>query len=722
MPAADGTLITAPANTKAKIRFRETYTSEGLNKKLNGVAPHGVLRGFRLGTSGVALTVDLELDASTLDSIISYVDANGYQLTYRETAVVPLDLTAAAGTAVFIAVYIDYTVSGVTVVQWRAYTTTQLALETETVLIVGRVMVPISGVITADKILSTKREVAWKQTARGMREWYQWIENGGFEVGFGGTGIVVPGSTDENWLPGWDIVSATGTNLTWRIEYLAPAPRTGANELRITVSLGGGVTNGSLYYGGRKSVIPGQLIHLSLFVRGDSAPLANTNGGVGFIVGWYDSDLQMISSEKHLEILSGTFSYQELESIAEVPAGAAFVKIGLVYDSQGANAAGDFYIDDVRAWFEVGAELDDSTRRDIGYEQSARIRELDIAPHKNDYIDMVEFVSKALLIRQEPEVSGVLQPVMQARDEGTTPFDLLIRNGSLDIENVIKELGANFIGTKKDLEIPRILSPMGAAATNSMTLLWECTNPVGTEGNVRIYAGTGAIAGGAPGNVAILFVINASWDDSMMVWYRDSADDSYLWCVSDAGLNTALRLAADADGWSWNLAANQGRITTTGFRDTSGAPNVAMAMELAGAYFQFYNPTVNDRDWHSTTSSTYLRNALSSRNIINSWCRVVGNAPGTGYRYGLTSSLVTGPPDDMRFTFDHVYGSNLRYGVLAQVFKNSATPSSYFCNVFNPAAGAFDVRVYDDTGAHINVNSGVIGLMVGVVGAYASSP
>ena len=56
------TALTFAAN-EAKIRWREPYVSEGLNRKFAGVIPRGIYRGFGIQPSGAALSIDILADA-----------------------------------------------------------------------------------------------------------------------------------------------------------------------------------------------------------------------------------------------------------------------------------------------------------------------------------------------------------------------------------------------------------------------------------------------------------------------------------------------------------------------------------------------------------------------------------------------------------------------------------------------------------------------------------
>ena len=56
--------LNAISNATVKVRWKEPYASEGLNRKVAVVIPAGVYRGLKLGVSASALSVDLQVDAA----------------------------------------------------------------------------------------------------------------------------------------------------------------------------------------------------------------------------------------------------------------------------------------------------------------------------------------------------------------------------------------------------------------------------------------------------------------------------------------------------------------------------------------------------------------------------------------------------------------------------------------------------------------------------------
>lgn len=63
------TVLQTISNAKIKVRYKEVYASEGINKKLAVVLPAGPYRGLGLGASGLAMNVTIEADPVALDHV-----------------------------------------------------------------------------------------------------------------------------------------------------------------------------------------------------------------------------------------------------------------------------------------------------------------------------------------------------------------------------------------------------------------------------------------------------------------------------------------------------------------------------------------------------------------------------------------------------------------------------------------------------------------------------
>jgi hypothetical protein len=138
------------------------YTSQNINK-IHASQPAGILYGFTPSTPA-GLTLELEVD-ETLSASIARVRGSGLVLTVNETASVTFDLTAYAGTTVYIALNVTYAVDTDTVATYKLYTSAEYASTpnpAETIWLCA-VTVPSSGSLAAANVDTSVRSRAWKE-------------------------------------------------------------------------------------------------------------------------------------------------------------------------------------------------------------------------------------------------------------------------------------------------------------------------------------------------------------------------------------------------------------------------------------------------------------------------------------------------------------------------------------------------------------------------------
>lgn len=180
------------AQTSVKMRWNEPYVTEGLNRKLDGVLPRGVYRGWTLAPGTNPLWLLIQADATSGDCVLMYTTAGGYTLhVCRAPGNLQFDLTALAGQTVVIAVFATYVTGAPTTAVIRAYQLSPvdefddplLTPEKGELIVLGTVIVPAAGLIPAANISSTLRTMAWDQIAHEARPWFQLLNNGSFEEG-----------------------------------------------------------------------------------------------------------------------------------------------------------------------------------------------------------------------------------------------------------------------------------------------------------------------------------------------------------------------------------------------------------------------------------------------------------------------------------------------------------------------------------------------------------
>lgn len=373
------TLASVPSSL-IKMRWREPYVSEGLNRKINALLPHGVVRGGRLVTGGAGFNVTISDDAVTGDSVYAYTNSDGIQVTVREVGDRTLDLTAAAGSTRYIALYVDYTIGATTTAEFRAYTEAELfgggpVPEAAFVVILGKVDVPGVGPIPGLQVTPNKRRVAWQNKSIGVRDWTQIVQNPGFES----YDTNLDPLTEANQeLPGWQI-DVTGAPVVT----VDGTPRSGVRALKIVGA--GAPASVQLFQLKAVPVVEGRYLKCSLWAKG-TVWVADD---FGFEIQFLNSDLSVTSPDAVASVATGTFAYTEVENVIEVPASARWAVVSFVTRAAVAMS-GTLEVDDIRVWTEVSGAADDDQATELY--SAARLSELDIvlptlAGTMEDHID-----------------------------------------------------------------------------------------------------------------------------------------------------------------------------------------------------------------------------------------------------------------------------------------------------------------------------------------------
>jgi hypothetical protein len=156
------TTLSTISASKVSMPWGAAYTSQNINK-IHASQPAGILYGFTPSTPA-GLTLELEVD-ETLSASIARVRGSGLVLTVNETASVTFDLTAYAGTTVYIALNVTYAVDTDTVATYKLYTSAEYASTpnpAETIWLCA-VTVPSSGSLAAANVDTSVRSRAWKE-------------------------------------------------------------------------------------------------------------------------------------------------------------------------------------------------------------------------------------------------------------------------------------------------------------------------------------------------------------------------------------------------------------------------------------------------------------------------------------------------------------------------------------------------------------------------------
>ena len=542
------TILITPSNTLAKMRFQEPFVSEGLNKKLNGIIPNGIVRGGDLVTNTAALQVRIDADPNTGDSVYSYIDANGHQLTFRQVGAIVLDLAPVASTSVYIAAFIQYTTSTATVVQWRAYTlaelTTAPVAEAPEVIVVGRVDVPAGGPIVASEITPELRRDAWANIAKSTSPWVQVVENGHWDMAEETT---ISGSALSH-VVSWSNTLLLGASYTWRI--VTTAPLSGAHELEILGD--GGSDEVQTFFGDRQvGVRPGELIRVRFSIRGSVWGGIGASGVQGVRLTFYDKNKQVLSTQDVTDsTLSGTFAYTLVDDIVEVPASAAFMCYAMRLDTDALTPSGSIFFDEIRVWKQSSQVLEEDTRQRLGFDTGvAGAAHLTPVATLGATIDDV--INETRRVLNGGVTGGIANVVAAIMGETANGFDFNATKMGIKVQRQIKELGASLLGTEADALLARIAANYAPTATGEYTLMWEMPIDSGSAETIRLYASEAGLSGAGVG-AAITVTVNASWNGS--VWNRDvAAVASCRFDVSNDRASFRFRAGTETDGWGDNL-------------------------------------------------------------------------------------------------------------------------------------------------------------------------
>lgn len=174
------------------MRFRQPFTTEGLNKKLAVATPPGIYRGFRLGADQTALldrVAEIRADPDSSDHVAVYQTATGFSLTIRRTGgAFSVDLSAYTSQRVFVTIFASYALGATTSAVLRTYTVTEFdaAAEKDELIVLGAVDVPAaSSPVAAGAVDGEARTEPWFERAPGIR-FEQILANGNFSMGEAG--------------------------------------------------------------------------------------------------------------------------------------------------------------------------------------------------------------------------------------------------------------------------------------------------------------------------------------------------------------------------------------------------------------------------------------------------------------------------------------------------------------------------------------------------------
>jgi hypothetical protein len=266
-------------SSTVRMRWREPYVTEGINRKFLGSVPRGIYRGFRLTTDAAAMTAKVLSDSTDSDHLAVYESTSGYSTTVRRTGGdFTVSLAAYPSTVVYLAIYTVYSTATTTASVLRIYTEAEylVAGEKPDLVVLGRVSVPAAGVIADTSITTVDRVEPWREVAPGAVNWVPLVRGGRMDCNpVGVLDTIIPVLTPNTLqLNGanWSFIPGSGaSNPGTAVVYIqdSDVPLIGYRGLKIAVSMAGAFsfTGGLFKLDGVVRAFPGDRIRVEFWYK-----------------------------------------------------------------------------------------------------------------------------------------------------------------------------------------------------------------------------------------------------------------------------------------------------------------------------------------------------------------------------------------------------------------------------------------------------------------------
>ena len=321
------TLLASVDKTKLKIRWKETYVSEGLDRALASLG-RGIVYGFTpMATGGYNLRLAKNTDRD-LSLAIWYDETDHLAVAYSETAQLNYDLTAFAGTTIYVGLTVDYTVGVETSGEIRAYTQLEYDAAPD-VLWLLCVDVPAGpGPLVESNFRKYPRDMIWQSVDDPSSEDWQQV-------------IYDPGPFfPETWLqtnPTGNIAVGTDASVhsgifSWKFR------QTGAAAGTVTI-----------YPGTIFRAMEGEGILFSIWKRMVNVNVAEMT--VRLYVTYYNIAGAAIGSGFVLLEEAGTVAWAQRKGQFRAPANSVYAIASIVATTTGATAS-EVYVQDLKVFVE----------------------------------------------------------------------------------------------------------------------------------------------------------------------------------------------------------------------------------------------------------------------------------------------------------------------------------------------------------------------------------
>lgn len=593
--------ITSFAATEVTMKYREPYTTEGLNKKSYGVVPPGVYRGFHLEVdAGLGdRTVNVAADEVAEDHLAVVNTTTGHALTVRKSADFVIDLSSYSNTTVVITVYGTYALGSTTAVSIRAYTLAEFvalsAASRRGLVPIGQVAVPVAGVVSASDITATYRSMAWQNIANEARDWYQLAINGSFDLqpettvtkAAGGAYSTSDYVMDTNF-PFWKLSIETTALHAYTLAVTDDDSYDGGQcfRMRATANFSPFTVEGfALQLNTKPTWTAGRRVKVSFAYK---TPVGFPVGGLLQVLGiWQDDEgaapaiEQTVIGELDLSVSS---DWKTFEAMVETPATSKILLALYI-------ANGDIFPAPVLTSLEVNVV---AQPKDLFLLDAVGIWVEPTPTQSYDAIDpsfALVRAQEALLFRTQPVNTADVQVAakfVEANDQhgsmGLLKFYRNDRSTTSDIQAGIRasgqiqagamESGGGGTGTTHQLKAPfRGVSDN----TTYMPLIEGAPSATGAA-----YGGMYIKCGAAGVGNSLVFAVNCYWDENAALW-RNSSNGSP---------SRPMKIEMGTIGLAANTATGI-RIYTNDIGDASWADNVwdDLNVQLTGALSTATLPT-----------------------------------------------------------------------------------------------------------------------------------
>jgi hypothetical protein len=604
------TTLSTLAASEATMRYQEPFLTRGLNAKLAVNTPPGVYRGFRLSTSGAALSITVVADPLGTDHVAVYQTGSGSSLSIRrEGGNFTASLAALASKTVAVCLFATYSVGADTLAEIRAYEvspsdTLTGAPEFSELVVLGTVIVPASGTIAASAITHDRRRSAWSSVAAEANPWSALVRNSGFEHG-------VTAGQERYAISDWAIRTELATNGAFRLG--TATVRTGGKSLEFNKTATA-ASVGRIEQHQEIPVVPGQLVRVSAYVRQLIAP---TGGSYTVNVYWGDANSTATTSAAITISATGVdASFRLIEQTFSVPASVFVLKAVTVevINVTSATTGVSVVFEDVQVYLETGSAL--ASPGDSNLHLQRQI----VSTLQLEDPDTYALGQLAALLRFDktsPASEG--RVVFERRDQNASGGNL---PPAFDAFGRLF-LGSRLVSSEARALLARVTAPVATAAGIDFTLLWESV-PVGLKG-IRIYVGD--LKNTTLAEPGLLLTVNARYDGSN--WNKDVNDQQANALHLSSVSSSQLILLDQSVSNVWSSSAWSPRFSIGGgeFVSSTGA-----ALSRGSVTFAPLTFTADNITNRFTAVGHSLKNGQGPVQTVNSGGSLPGNVlPATDY-------------------------------------------------------------------------------------------